>query len=156
MDYARQRLSAAEAGAVDNHLGGCRNCVALLEQERSLCLVLESVPSVRARGDIWLAVRARRAAVALPASMAQARPCAISVRRSAWQSWGVALTVGVGAMVLMVAPLKPAQDAPAGARVIAQALDQARQVSQQSDNPLQQASDTTWDALAEHGKDSKS
>jgi hypothetical protein len=85
MDYARQRLSAAEAGAVDNHLGGCRNCVALLEQERSLCLVLESVPSVRARGDIWLAVRARRAAVALPASMAQARPCAISVRRSAWR-----------------------------------------------------------------------
>lgn len=153
MDYAWQRLSAAEAGAIDIHLGECQECLALLEEERTLGTTLANVPIVSAKQDLWDTVRARQTALSALSAAAPAPIAVATYRRSNRRAWTLAVATGFAALVLMLAPSRTVPEQTAGARDIAQTLDQARMVAQQSDNPLRDVSDQTWTYLADGGKD---
>lgn len=153
MDYAWQRLSASEAGAVDIHIGGCPECRAILEEERMLGQALATVPQVGPRTDVWETVRIRRMALEMSQSVAGLHPAVTAAARRTWSSWSVALTTGLAVVALMLAPTRSVPEPATGARVIAQTLEQARQVSQRSDDPLGDMSDKTWDALSGTGKE---
>ena len=152
MDYVSQRLSAAEAGATDIHLGECPECRALLEEERVLGAALSTVRIVRPKQELWDTVRARQMALsALTASVPGTMPAAM-YRRSNRRAWTLAISAGFAALSLMLAPSRPIQETTTGARDIVQTLDQARMVAQRSDNPLRDVSDQTWNYLSEDGK----
>ena len=154
MDYAWQRLSAAEAGAIDIHIGECSECLALLEEERALGTVLSTIRGVSPRQDLWGSVRARQMALsALSSSLPVTMPAVMS-RRANRRACTLAVSAGFAAMALMLAPSRSVQESPTGAREIAQTLDQARMVAQQSDNPLRDVSDQTWTYLSDDGKGS--
>lgn len=155
MDYAWQRLPAADAGALESHLAGCPGCRALLEEERALGAALAAVPQVAPRRDLWVAVRARQ--TALDAALSLERPServmapviAERVRASrARRGWAAALSTAVAVMALMLAPNTPGRAPAPGAQILAQTLDTARQVTNQSDDPLADFSDSTLDVLS--------
>jgi hypothetical protein len=154
MDYAWQRLSATEAGAVEHHLSGCPGCRAVLEEELSLGALLHTVPPVAPRRDLWQAVRARQMALDMPSGLAPSARlmepvlAARALTAHAWQRWTTALAVGAAALALMFLPGRPTSTPGQGAMVIAQTLDTARQVSRQSDDPMAEVSDDTLDVLS--------
>jgi hypothetical protein len=154
MDYAWQRLSAAEAGAIDIHLGECPECLAVLEEERALGDNLSAVSIVSPKQDLWDTVRTRQMALAAVAATTQAMAPAAMYRRTNRRAWTLSISAGFAALCLMLAPSKPVQEPTSGARDIAQTLDQARLVARQSDNPLRDVSDQTWQYLSEDGKES--
>lgn len=151
MDYAWQRLSAAEAGAVDTHLVACAECRAVLAEERAIGHAFASVPVPAPRIDVWDAVRARRLALEMAASIAAPHPIALSTRRPMWRGVSLALSTGIAALALMLSPSQPVADM--GDRELAQTIDQARQVVRQSDNPLGDVTNETWTVLAQNGKE---
>lgn len=148
MDYARRRLTDAEAGVVKTHLADCAECRAVLDEEARLGEALAALPLAAPRVDLWDTVRLRRLALDIPLPE--------QTRRAArWhpavRGWTTAVAIGATAVALMLAPLPRAgrQAAPgSGARVLAQTLDTARQVTRQSDDPLNDLADSTWDALS--------
>jgi anti-sigma factor RsiW len=151
MDYAWQRLPAAEAGAVDVHIGGCPECRAILEEERTLCRSLASVPVAKPAHDLWEAIRVRQLAVTMPALPAAHPSVVLSARRNVWRPVTLSLSAGIAVLALMFMPAhQEAQPPVSESPEIAQTLDQARTVSQQSDNPLREVSDTTWDTLSDN------
>lgn len=168
MDYAWQRLSAAETGAVERHLADCPACRAVLEEERAVGAALAAVPPAAPRCDMWTTVRVRQMAMEpdrLPAGAPSARMLAPVLAARAQVSrmrmqWGVAVTAGLAVLALMLAPGEPARAPASGAVVLAQTLDTARQVDQQSDDPMGEMSDSALDILSvasmDAGKDSPS
>lgn len=149
MDYAWRRLTDAEAGAVQAHLSGCAECRAAHEEEARLCDALAALPAVSPRRDLWETVRLRKMALDIPLPENAPR---VSRLHPAIRGWTTAVAVGAAALVLMLAPnmMRPAKQAaaPSGARVLAQTLDNVRQITHQSDDPLNDLADTTWDALS--------
>lgn len=158
MDYAWQRLHAADAGAVDIHLGGCSECRAVLEEERALCHSLSSVPIVAPGRDMWETIRVRKLALTMPSTLPAVHPAVVlRPHRPVWRPFTLALSAGVAALALMFVPMRQEPQAPASETPeIAQTLEQARTVSQHSDNPLREVSDTTWDTLSDSVKDTSS
>lgn len=154
MDYAWQRLSAAEAGAIDIHLGECPECLALLEDERALGDILSTIRVVSPKLDLWDTVRARQMALSAQTVSVPAMLPAAAYRRANRRAWTLAVSAGFAALCLMLAPSRSIQEPSTGTRDIAQTLDQARMVAQQSDNPLRDVSDQTWKYLSEDEKDS--
>ena len=144
MDYAWQRLTAADAGAIEHHLSGCAVCRKTLEEERALGTMLANVPTVAPSRDMWDAVRLRKMAFDIP------MPSHPLVSRShpSIRGWTTAVAVGMAAVALMMAPGRPSKQAPSSARVLAQTIDSVTQVTRQSDDPLGDISDSTWDALS--------
>jgi hypothetical protein len=151
MDFTLQQLSRAETGAVDSHLGTCEGCRALLEEERALGRRLAAVPRVEARSELWAVTRALAmepaATAPVRAPKALRRPFQLRFPWPAARPYAAAFAAGVATVVLLVAPNVPAPEAAPGARVIAQTLDQARQVARQSDDPMGDMTDRTWEAL---------
>jgi hypothetical protein len=144
MDYAWQRLTDAETGVITAHLEGCADCRAVLTGERALGAALAEIPVVAPTRDLWETVRLRKMVLDVPlpshARVAHIHP--------AIRGWAAAVAIGAASVALMLAPGRQGAEAPSSARVLAQTLDTARQVTRQSDDPLGDISDSTWDALS--------
>jgi len=148
MDYGWRRLTATEAASVERHLEGCAACRAVLAEEEALGASLKALPVVAPPRDLWETVRLRKMAldIPLPEDARRAQRLHPAIR-----GWTTAVAVGMAALALMLAPgRQPAREAqaPTGARVLAQTLDSARQITRQADDPLNDLADTTWDALS--------
>lgn len=148
MDYAWQRLTDAEAGVVKHHLAGCAECRETLAEESRLGDVMAGLPTVAPRRELWDTVRLRRMALDIPLPENATRAPRL---HPAIRGWTTAVAVGAAALALMLIPPPRASRqaaTPSGARVLAQTLDNARQITRQSDDPLNDLSDSTWDALS--------
>ncbi len=58
MDFHRGLLSAPEQRQVQEHLASCQDCLAMLEEEKSLAALLEALPEAKPRADLWPEVKA--------------------------------------------------------------------------------------------------
>jgi hypothetical protein len=145
MDYTWQRLSDAESALVKAHLGECAACRAELAEETALGNLLALMPPVAPRRDLWDTVRLRKMALDIPLPPDAARASRL---HPAIRGWTAAVAVGAAALALMLLPGSPPKQPASSARVLAQTLDTARQVTRQSDDPLGDISNSTWDALS--------
>jgi anti-sigma factor RsiW len=151
LDYALRRLSAAETTAVASHLEHCAECRAILLEEEATGRVLDAVPLAAPRRDLWTSVLARRDEVLAPrpSLLARLRPL-LAPLPAARLAMAPALAIGL-ALLLVSSPFrqKPAATAAAEAVTVISAV---RQASVESDDPLGDFHDRTWDALAAQGR----
>lgn len=150
MDYVLRRLSAAETTAVASHLESCAECCAVLHEEQAIGRTLAAVPAAAPRRDLWSVVEAHRekAMAPRPSLLQRLRPF-FAVRPVSRFAMAPALAAAVAA-VLLVSPTRTPQTTATAEAVIA--ISQVREASMQSDDPMGDFSDRTWDALAAQGR----
>lgn len=151
LDYASRRLSAAETTAVASHLEHCAECRAILLEEQATGRALDAVPVSAPRRDLWASVLARREEVLAPrpSLLSRLRPI-LSPRPAARFAVAPALAIGL-ALLLISSPFREKSAGTAAAEAVI-AISAVRQASVESDDPLGDFHDRTWDALAAQGR----